>query len=200
MQDTNPKRFVMAALVAGVALQSTKAMAEPAVYEIDPEHVVVAFMVEHIGFAKVLGSFTDVEGTYTFDEATGELGDVWVVVATESVDSHHDERDEHLRSDDFLDAQAYPQMSFTADSAQPVSDREFEITGEISLLGTTRPLTLLASWNKSGDYPIERNAYAMGVSARGVLQRADFGMDYAIDNGWVGNDVEIIIEFEARRQ
>jgi polyisoprenoid-binding protein YceI len=81
-----------------------------------------------------------------------------------------------------------------------VSEREFEITGELALLGVTQPLTLQARWNKSDDYPIGRNAYAMGVSARGVLQRTDFGMDYAIDNGWVGNDVEIIIEFEAQRQ
>jgi polyisoprenoid-binding protein YceI len=70
----------------------------------------------------------------------------------------------------------------------------------LTLIGLTRPLTLTATWNKSGDYPIGRNAYAIGVSARGVLAREDFGMDYALDNGWVGNEVEILIEFEALRQ
>jgi polyisoprenoid-binding protein YceI len=200
MHDTNPKRLITAVLLACGTVQAAPAMAEPAVYEIAPEHAVVAFMVEHIGFAKVLGSFTDVEGSYTFDEATGELSNVRVTVATESVDSHHEERDEHLRSDEFLDTKAHPQMTFTADSARRVSDREFEISGELALLGITRPLSLQARWNKSDDYPIGRNAYAMGVSARGVLQREDFGMDYAIDNGWVGNEVEIVIEFEAQRQ
>ena len=105
-----------------------------------------------------------------------------------------------VRSDDFLDVRSFSEMTFMANGARRVSDRVFEIEGELTLLGVTRPLTLTATWNKSGDYPIGRNAYAMGVSARGVLQRADFGMDYAVDNGWVGNDVEIVIEIEAQRR
>lgn len=176
------------------------ATAAPSRYEIDPEHAVVAFLVDHIGFARVLGSFTEIEGSFTFDEAAGTLSDLRVSVDTASVASHHDERDEHLRSDDFLDADEHPAMTFAANDARRISDREFEITGELMLLGVTRPLTLTATWNKSGDYPIGRNAYAIGVSARGTLERADFGMDYAVDNGWVGNEVEIIIEIEAQQQ
>ena len=187
-------------LVLALWLAGSSTMAEPARYEIDPEHAVVAFLVEHIGFARVLGSFSELEGSYTFDEATGAVSDVRVTVRTASVTSLHEERDEHLRSDDFLDAGTFPEMTFTAGQAEHLGDRVFEVAGELTLLGVTRPLTLRATWNKSGDYPIGRNSYAMGVSARGVLQRADFGMDYAVDNGWVGNDVEIIIEFEAQRQ
>jgi polyisoprenoid-binding protein YceI len=191
---------VPALAIASIMLASGSVTAEPARYEIDPEHAVVAFMVEHLGFARVLGSFTAIEGAYTFDEATGTLSDVQVTVGTASVASHHEERDEHLQSDDFLDTRKFPEMRFTADTASQIGDRQFEVTGQLTLLGVTRPLTLEATWNKSGDYPIGRNAYAMGVSARGVLQRSDFGMDYAVDNGWVGDDVEIIIEFEAQRQ
>lgn len=201
MRRFGKQRFAMASLtLMASAIGCGQSMAEPASYEIDDEHAVVAFMVEHIGFARVLGSFSDVEGTYTFDESTGMLSDVRVTVGTASVSSRHEERDEHLRSDDFLDADAFPEMTFTAAAARRTGDREFEVSGELTLLGVTRPLTLSATWNKSGDYPIGRNAYAMGVSARGVLQRSEFGMDYAVDNGWVGNDVEIIIEFEAQRR
>jgi polyisoprenoid-binding protein YceI len=199
MRQTSITRF-SALLTAALALAAGPASAEPARYEIDPEHVVVAFLVEHIGFARVLGSFGEVEGSFEFDETTGTLSDVSVAVRTDSVSSHHEERDEHLRSDDFLDTRGHPEMSFTAETARRIDERQFEITGELTLLGVTRPLTLNATWNKSGEYPIGRNAYAIGVSARGVLQRADFGMDYAIDNGWVGNDVEILIEFEAMRR
>jgi polyisoprenoid-binding protein YceI len=199
-----PKTFVRHSirwlLVASpLALGALAATAEPERYEIDPEHAVVAFMVEHIGFARVLGSFQQVEGSYTFDEATDALGDVSVVVKTASVDTHHEERDEHVQSRDFLDVRKFPEMQFRASEARPLGEREFEVTGELSLLGMTRPLTLQARWNKSGDYPIGRNVYAMGVSARGVLNRSDFGMDYGVDNGLVGDEVEIIIEFEARR-
>jgi polyisoprenoid-binding protein YceI len=201
MHTIHSKHFLRTVRVLPfVVLASGPAVADPAGYEIDPEHTVVAFLVEHIGFARVLGSFTDVEGSFTFDETAGTLGDVQVTVNTASVASHHDERDEHLRSDDFLDADSYPVMTFAANDVRRIGDREFEITGELNLIGVTRPLTLTATWNKSGDYPIGRNAYAIGVSARGVLERADFGMDYAVDNGWVGNEVEIIVEFEAQRQ
>jgi polyisoprenoid-binding protein YceI len=196
-----PHRLTRFLLLAAVfALAPGLASAEPARYEIDPAHTVVAFLVEHIGFARVLGSFTEVEGSFSFDETTGTLSDVQVSVTTASIASHHEERDEHLRSDDFLDTRRHPTMSFTSNQARRIGDREFEITGELTLIGLTRPLTLTATWNKSGDYPIGRNAYAIGVSARGVLAREDFGMDYALDNGWVGNEVEILIEFEALRQ
>lgn len=182
-----------------LALWALAASAEPERYEIDPEHAVVAFMVEHIGFARVLGSFQQIEGGYIFDEATGALSDVDVAIETASVDTHHEERDEHVQSRDFLDVRKFPEMRFTASDAKPIGEREYEIAGELSLLGTTRPLTLQARWNKSGDYPIGRNVYVMGVSARGELKRSDFGMDYGVDNGLVGDEVEIIIEFEARR-
>lgn len=192
------KRFIP--VLWALLLTPALAVADPARYELDPEHTVVAFLVEHIEFARVLGSFTEVEGSFVFDETAGTLSDVQVTVNTASVASHHDERDEHLQSDDFLDTDSFPAMTFAANDARRIGDREFEISGELSLIGVTRPLTLTATWNKSGDYPIGRNAYAIGVSARGVLERTDFGMDYAVDNGWVGNEVEIIIEFEAQRQ
>lgn len=189
-----------AALAFGALTLPLGAKGEPVRYELDPEHVSVAFLVSHIGFARVLGSFGDVEGSYVFDEDTGALSELSVVVATASVSTQHERRDEHLRSDDFLDSRGFPTMRFTASSATRTGERTFEITGQLELRGERRPLTLLATWNKSGDYPIGRGVYAMGVSAQGRLARSDFGMTYALDNGWVADEVEIIIELEARRQ
>jgi polyisoprenoid-binding protein YceI len=190
-------RLAFAALISTLA---AIAAAEPADYELDPEHLVTAFLVEHIGYAKVLGQFLEVEGSYRFDEATGELSNVDIVVATSSVSTHHDERDVHLRSDDFLDANAFPQMRFTAVTARRTGERTYEVAGELELRGQSRPLTLIATWNKSEAYPFGGSPYVMGVSARGTLKRSAFGMSYAVDNGWVGDDVEIIVEFEARRR
>jgi polyisoprenoid-binding protein YceI len=194
-------RFLSLSLVlAGLSCPASLALADPAEYEIDPEHAVVAFMVDHIGFAKVLGSFGAVEGSFTFDEDAGSVSGISVSVRTASLNTQHEERDEHLQSDDFLDTRRHPEMLFTAASARRTGEREFVVDGELTLLGVARPLSLTATWNKSGDYPIGRNAYAMGVSARGALKRSDYGMDYGIANGWVGDEVEIIIEFEAQRQ
>lgn len=172
---------------------------EPATYVLDPQHVAVGFRVHHLGFANVIGFFREVEGSYVFDEATGVLSDVDVRVSTDSVFSNDDDRDEHLRSRDFLSSNRYSQMRFSAVSVERIDERRFEINGELELLGISKPLRLEATWNKSGPYPIGRDAYAMGVSAAGTLRRSDYGMDYAVDNGWVGDEVEIFVEFEARR-
>ena len=187
------------ALVAFMAL-ATSAAAEPADYELDPEHVTVAFLVAHIDYARVLGRFLDVTGTYRFDEATGELSNVDVRVAARSVSTNHAERDGHLRSDDFLDARAFPEMRFRATRGRRTGERTYAIDGQLELHGVTQPVTLEATWNKSGEYPFGGSPYVMGVSARGTLKRSAFGMRYGVDNGWVGDEVEIIIELEARRR
>jgi polyisoprenoid-binding protein YceI len=175
------------------------ALADPARYELDPEHLTIAFLVEHIGYAKTLGTFREASGGYTFDEATGALADARVVVATGSVDTAHEARDRHVASGDFLDSAAHPEMIFTATGAERTGERTFMIRGELSLLGVRRPLTLQATWNKSAPYPIGPRVEVMGVSARGRLARSEFGMSYGVDNGLVGDIVEIIIELEARR-
>jgi polyisoprenoid-binding protein YceI len=175
------------------------AAADPARYELDAAHTTVAFLVEHIGYAKMLGQFRRVSGGYTFDADNGALSALRVVVVTDSVDTHHEERDGHLRSGDFLDTARHPEMTFAAASAQRTGERTFTVTGELTLLGMTRPLTLEATLNKSAPYPIGDRAEVMGVSARGTLKRSEFGMAYGVDGGLVGDEVEVVIEIEARR-
>jgi polyisoprenoid-binding protein YceI len=175
------------------------ASGEPATYEIDAEHATVAFLVSHIGYANVLGRFTAVQGSFVFDEATGALDDVAVTVEAASVGTDHEARDEHVQNRDFLDAERYPEITFEADGAERTGERTFEIAGKLTLLGKTQPLTLQATLNKSAAYPIGDRAHVLGVSARGRLARSEFGMTYALANGLVGDDVEIIVEIEARR-
>ncbi|RYY96229.1 MAG: YceI family protein, partial [Comamonadaceae bacterium] len=105
----------------------------------------------------------------------------------------------HLKSADFLNASEFPRMTFTAASARRTGDRTFEIAGQLELLGKSQPLTLTATWNKSAASPIA-STYVMGVSARGSFKRSAYGMNYAVGNGWVGDEVALIVEFEAIRQ
>jgi polyisoprenoid-binding protein YceI len=133
------------------------------------------------------------------------MTDLRVVVDTASVFTNHKKRDDHLRNADFLNSQEFPEMIFTAAAASPKAERRYEVSGELELLGQSRPLTLDVTWNKSGEYPFGGSVfggkpYVMGVSARGSFKRSDYGMNYAVDNGWVGDEVELIIEFEAIRQ
>jgi polyisoprenoid-binding protein YceI len=179
--------------------------AEPARYTIDPEHLAVGFLVEHIGYAKILGMFTRARGGYIFDEASGALRELELVIETDSVFSNHEKRDKHLRGSDFLNTAEFPEMTFRAPSGRPTGERTYAVAGELTLLGRTRPVTLQATWNKSGPYPfgsglLGAKPYVMGVSARGSFRRSEFGMSYAVANGWVGDEVELLIELEARRE
>ena len=189
-----------AALVCALCIAATAPRAEPRDYELDPEHLAIGFLVEHIGYSKVLGQFHEVSGSYRFDEQTGELSEVSIIVETASVSTNHARRDRHLRSADFLNARRFATMTFTAATARRLDDTNYEVTGDLQLLGVTRPVTLTAVWNKSGRYPIGLRPYVMGVSARGSFRRSDFGMSYGVADGLVGDTVELIIEFEARRR
>jgi polyisoprenoid-binding protein YceI len=198
----SPRAWLAAALLACAA---GAAQAQPARYELDPSHLSIGFLVEHIGYAKVQGLFRTARGSYRFDEATGALSDVRVEVDTASVFSNHVKRDEHLKGPAFLNSAEYPKMVFTAASAKRTGERTFEIAGQLQLIGKTQPVTLQATWNKSGESPIGTGPlggkpYVMGVSARGVFKRSAYGMSYAVANGWVGDEVHMLIEFEAVRQ
>ncbi|NJN46643.1 MAG: YceI family protein [Candidatus Competibacteraceae bacterium] len=201
------RRLIPSELVCVILLAfAPSAFAEPEDYVIDPAHFSVGFLVDHIGYAKTLGLFRKAEGSYTFDEESGTLSAVKVTIATDSVFTNDKKRDDHLRSADFLNSTEFPKMTFTADSAQRNGERDFVIEGQLTLLGKSLPLTLTATWNKSDTYPFNPgglfggNPYVMGVSARGSFKRSAYDMNYAVDNGWVGDDVELILEFEAQRQ
>ena len=197
-------RAALGALLVGAAVfASTPAQAQAARYEIDPDHFTVGFLVDHIGYAKVLGMFRSARGSYRFDEATATLSDVRIEVETASVFSNQRKRDDHLKGPDFLNSGEFPRMVFTATSAQRKGERQFEINGQLELLGKSQPLTLQATWNKSAESPlggVGGKPYVMGVSARGSFTRSAYGMNYAVANGWVGDEVELIIELEAVRK
>jgi polyisoprenoid-binding protein YceI len=190
-------------VIASYGVLMSPAYAQPARYELDPEHTVVAFLVDHIGYAKILGMFRAVQGSYRFDEDAVALSEVLIEVDTASVFSNSRSRDDHLKGPDFLNSTQFPKMVFTSKGAQRTGERTFDIVGELELLGKKKPLTLQATWNKSATSPIGpfgRKPYLMGVSARGSFKRSAFGMSYAVANGWVGDDIPLIIEFEAIRK
>lgn len=190
-------RKLIACLALALPLAAT---AEPRRYEIDPMHLSLGFLVDHVGYGKVLGMFLKASGSYSFDEATGAVSDVKVEVDSDSAFTNQRQRDGHVKGDDFLNAGKFPKMVFTASSAKRTGDRTFEIPGQFEMLGKSLPLTLQATWNKSAESPLPGKRYTMGVSARGTIKRSAYGMNYAVANGWVGDDVGLIIEFEAVRQ
>jgi polyisoprenoid-binding protein YceI len=170
-------------------------------YVIDKTHFSIGFLVEHVGYAKTLGMFKEIDGSYTHDLVNNKINDIKIIINTNSVFTNHDKRDQHLKSPDFLDVEKYPEMIFVANNID-INKKETLINGSLTLLGVTKPLILTGRINKIGKYPFGGliKPYVMGISARGVIKRSDHGMMYAIKDNLVGDNIELIIEFEARRQ
>jgi polyisoprenoid-binding protein YceI len=144
--------------------------------------------------------FRESSGSYAFDEKTGALSDVRLVIDARSVYTGHRRRDQHLASPDFLNAGEFREIVFKATTAKRTGERTFVVEGQLELLGKTQPVSFDVTWNKSGKYELPgASAYVMGVSARGSFKRSAFGMSYGLANGWVGDSVELIVEFEAKR-
>jgi polyisoprenoid-binding protein YceI len=172
--------------------------AEPEEFVLDPEHTSITFFVQHLGYADLAGMFLESSGSFRFDEDARQLANLRIVVETASVFTNHERRDGHLRSADFLNVEEFPEMVFVGRSIEPLGERNARLTGELTLLGVTRPLTLEISLNKAARYPFLDEHYAIGIDARGTLRRSEFGMTYGGD--WVGDEIRLVIGFEAIRQ
>lgn len=185
-----------AALLAGWGL----AQAEPATWNIDSEHFSIAFEVGHIGYQQQIGLFRNARGKFSYDPETRELTDGRVEVEAASVFTDHDERDEHVRGGDFLAAEDHPRIIFEATGFKVGDNDGGTLTGDLTLLGQTHPVELEVTINKLAEYPFGHGKETLGISARTTIERSRWGMDYAVSNGLVGDEVALRFEFEAIRQ
>lgn len=186
--------FIAAAL-------STALMAPTAVfaasYTIDETHAHAAFRVSHLGFSHTLGQFKEISGTLEFDEANPTASTVSVSINTASVDSANEARDEHLRKADFFNVEEFPTMTFTSTGVEVTGEKTGKLTGDLTLLGITKPVTLDVTFNAEGPHPFDPSKIVAGFSASGEINRTDFGMAYAAPA--IGETVELMIEVEARK-
>lgn len=187
------------ALPAALALSPT-ALAEPQNYVVDDEHFSMFFEIMHIGYAPVMGMFREVEGEFVYDEETGELASGKLVFQSDGVFTNHEKRDEHVRSDDFLNSGEYPEITFTVTDFETTGKNTGKVTGDLQMLGQTQPVVLDVTLNKAGVYPFGHEEYTLGISASTTLKRSDWGMTYGIDQAMVGDDVKLQFGFEAIRE
>ena len=190
-------RFLMTSAL--IATLGTGAQADMATYELDPEHTTVFFTVDHIGYAKTLGVFTTVSGSFMYDADSRELGAVNVSIDAASVESFNKARDAHLRKPDFLDVRKHPTISFIANGGDAASATRGMVTGDLTILGQTLPVTLDVTLNKAAPYPFGHKREVLGLSMTAAINRSDFGMTYGVANGLVGDAIAIQIETEAMK-
>jgi len=141
-------------------------------YIIDKSHFSIGFLVEHVGYARTLGMFRDIDGSYIHDVKNKKINDINIIINTDSVFTNDEKRDEHLKSPDFLHVDKYPEMVFKATDIK-INNDETIINGNLTLLGITKPLVLTGKINKIGKYPFGGiiKPYVMGISAKGTIKR-----------------------------
>lgn len=176
----------MLALVGAAA-----SAAEP--WEADLSHTRISFEVEHLGFSIMPGIFRDFEVDFQFDPEAPEDSSLAVVIRAESIDMFHDGLNEHLRNEDFFDVAAHPEITFTSTEVVPTGDDTARVTGDLTMLGVSQPVSFDVTLRKLGPHPFNQQPRA-GFSATGVVDRTAFGMDYAAPV--VGTDIAFTLAAE----
>jgi polyisoprenoid-binding protein YceI len=184
-------------LIPAFCVLASPLAAAPADYTLDPSHTTLMFDVFHVGFAPTIGIFGNIDGTFTYDIESQELSNVQVAIGTDSVNTFHEARDGHVKGDNFLDVSNHPEITFVASSGTPASDTTGTVTGDLTILGQTHPVTLDVTLNKAGDYPFGHKSFVLGLTLTGEIQRSQFGMNHAVEGGAIGDAVKIRIETEA---
>lgn len=181
-----------AALLASVA--SATAQAAPVAYKLDPAHTSVAFIINHLGFANMIGRFNTTSGAVSFDKDAVQNSTLTVAIEAASIDTAHAKRDDHLRSPDFFNVKEFPQITFKSTKIEKTGDKSGKLHGDLTMLGTTKPVVLDVTFNKEGVSPASK-LETVGFSARGTVKRTDFGMKYGVPN--IGDEIQLLIEAEA---
>ncbi|HJM49875.1 MAG TPA: YceI family protein [Alphaproteobacteria bacterium] len=188
----NARSLVVAGiLAAAVGLGAVPAPA--ASFRIDSLHSSAAFLVGHLGYSNMIGHFGKISGSFEFDPAAPEQSSARLVIDAASVDTNLDRRDGHLRSPDFFNVKEFPEITFSTTKVTVTGAKTGKVTGEVTMLGVTRSITLDVSFNKMAPNPRSK-ALTAGFSARGKIKRSDFGMKYAL--GGIGDEITLFVEIE----
>ncbi len=193
------KRWLVSAVAAMALGSGVQADDGAGTYAFDREgsHQFVMFKISHLGYSWLYGRFNEFEGEFSFDAENPAASAVNVTITTDSVDSNHAERDKHLRSEDFLFVDEFPQATFQSKRIVVGEDGdEADIVGDLTLRGVTREVTLEAELIGHGEDPW--GGYRMGFEAETEFKLADFGIP--MDLGPTSQTVEMIISIEGVRQ
>ena len=179
-------------LMAGVALLPVNSVLA-ANYTIDPGHTYVSFAINHLGFSTMRGKFNQQTGSMQYDPASKKAS-VTIEIDAASIDTGHEKRDEHLRSPDFLNAVENPTITFKSTKTGWNGNKLSTVTGDLTILGVTKPVTLKVDSVNCGEHPFNKKQVC-GFDAEGSIKRTDFGVTYGAPA--IGEVLDLQIEVEA---
>ena len=182
----------LAALAIGSAVLSANVMAADYVVDKEGQHAFVDFKISHLGYSYITGTFKDIDGKFSFDAAKPEDSKIEFNVNTASVFTNHAERDKHIASADFLNASKFGKATFVSTSVKSTGANTADVTGDLTLLGVTKPVVVKATFLGEGKDPW--GGYRAGFEGTTNIKRSDFGKQK--DLGPSSDAVELYVTFE----
>ncbi|MER6299860.1 YceI family protein [Kitasatospora sp. NPDC001539] len=166
-------------------------------YVLDPAHTRIGFVARHAMVTKVRGAFHQFEGTAHLDGSDPARSSAHLVIKTESIDTGIEQRDQHLRTNDFLDAPTFPEITFRSTSVEPLSETEYRVTGDLTIKDTTRPVTIDVEYTGNAVDPYGN--LRVGLEGSVTISRKDFGVTWnaALEGGGVLVGDKVVLEFDA---
>lgn len=165
-------------------------------YTIDPGHSRIGFVARHAMVTKVRGSFNDFTGSGYFDAENPAASHFELTIEAASIDTRNADRDEHLRSNDFFDMEQFPQISFASTAVEAVDEATYRVTGDLTIKGITKPVTLDLSYEGTATDPFGNQR--LGLEGSVVVNRKDWGVTWnaPLEAGGVLVSEKVTLEFE----
>ena len=176
--------------LAPLAMASKSNIAAKETFNIDSVHSTAIFRVQHLGAGNFYGRFNELEGTIDWDAEDGPSFDVSIKI--ESVDSGNEALDKHLKNADFFDAKQFPTMTFKSTGAKKMGDN-WKVTGEMTMHGVTKPVEVDMEFVGRADVG---RGDRVGFETTFTVKRSDFGMNWGVENGALGDATKIIVSLE----
>lgn len=168
-------------------------------YQLDPAHTQLAFVARYAMVTKVRGLFTDFEGTVHIDAENPKNSTAELRIKSASIDTRQDQRDAHLRSEDFFDVENHPGIVFTTTRVEHVDDDRYRVTGDLTIKGVSRPVSVEVEYTGSAKDPFGN--LRAGFEGRGEINRKDWGLNWnaALETGGflVGDKLRLELDISA---
>jgi polyisoprenoid-binding protein YceI len=161
---------------------------------VDPVHSSMVFRVKHMDAAYFYGRFNKIAGEIDLDDKNPSGGTVVIEIDAESIDTNDAGRDRHLKGPDFFSVKEFPKLTFKSKSVAK-KGQEWEVAGDLTMHGATKPLTVLVKPTGSIDDP--RTGPKVGFETEFTIKRSDFGMTYGVDKKALGDEVKVMLAVEA---
>jgi polyisoprenoid-binding protein YceI len=165
-------------------------------YTVDPAHTRLGFVARHAMVTKVRGAFNDFEGTAVIDGTDLTKSSASLSIQAPSIDTRNEQRDEHLRSNDFLATEEFPLITFVSTSVRPTGQTSLEVTGDLTVKGVTNTITIPFDFDGTATDPFGN--VRVGFEGAVTISRKDYGITWnaALETGGVLVSDKIVLEFE----